>query len=86
MDGIPVQIVEILKENGTNKSKYKLKSEALSQILSLIHDKKVAIISIVGKSRQGKSFLMNYLIRYLSDSTNVNYILNSDEPLLGIYS
>jgi ABC-type phosphate/phosphonate transport system ATPase subunit len=83
MDGIPVQIVEIQKDEGTRKSKYKLNSEALSEILSQISDKKVAVISIVGKSRRGKSFLLSYLIKYLSDSTNVNWIVNNEEPLRG---
>jgi ABC-type phosphate/phosphonate transport system ATPase subunit len=86
MDGIPVQIVEILKEEGSKKSNYKLNSEALSKILSQVNDKKVAVISIVGKSRRGKSFLLSYLIKYLSDSTNVNWVPNTDEPLLGIKS
>jgi atlastin len=86
MDGVPVQIVQIIKEEEKfETSNYKLNSEALSEILSQIHDRKVAIISIFGISKRGKSFLLNYLIKYLSDSTNVNWILNSDEPLLGIY-
>ncbi len=85
MDGIPVQILEIQKDVETEKSNYKLNSEALSQILSQINDKKVAVISIVGKSRRGKSFLLSYLIKYFSDSTNVNWIVNNDETLTGIY-
>jgi ABC-type phosphate/phosphonate transport system ATPase subunit len=86
MDGVPVQIVQIIKEEGNKNSNYKLNSEALSEILSQVNDKKVAVISIVGKSRRGKSFLLSYLIKYLSDSTNVNWIPNTDEPLSGINS
>jgi ABC-type phosphate/phosphonate transport system ATPase subunit len=86
MDGVPVQIVQIIKEEGNKNSNYKLNSEALSEILSQVNDKKVAVISIVGKSRRGKSFLLSYLIKYLSDSTNANWIPNIDEPLLGINS
>jgi len=84
MNGIPVQIVEILKDEKNKKSYYDLKLDALSKILSEFGDKKVAVISIVGKSRRGKSFLLNYLIKYLSDSSNVNWILNSDEHFKGI--
>ncbi len=85
MDGVPVQIVQIIKEEGNKNSNYKLNSEALSEILSQVNDKKVAVISIVGKSRRGKSFLLSYLIKYFSDSTNVNWIVNNDETLTGIY-
>jgi ABC-type phosphate/phosphonate transport system ATPase subunit len=83
MDGIAVQIVEIQKDEETKKSNYKLNSGALSGILSKISDKKVAIISIVGKSRRGKSFLLSYLLKFLSYLT-VDWIEKCGNSLTGI--
>ena len=38
----------------------------LSPDLKDVHDKKVVVISVTGAFRTGKSFLLNYLIRYLT--------------------
>jgi ABC-type phosphate/phosphonate transport system ATPase subunit len=85
MDGKPVQIIAIDKKNGTQKSQYKFQLDSLFEILSPINDKEIAIISIAGQSRKGKSFLLSYLLRYLSDYTNVNWIGDENEPLKGIH-
>jgi atlastin len=84
MEGEAIQILKIEKNVENSKSNYKLDSKALSAILSDISDKKVAIISIVGKSRRGKSFLINYLIKYLSNASRANWFVKRDEPLIGM--
>jgi ABC-type phosphate/phosphonate transport system ATPase subunit len=82
MDGKPVQIISIDKSSG--KSKYKFHSDEFFVISNQINDEEIAIISIAGQSRKGKSFLLSYLLRYLSDYTNVNWIGDENEPLKGI--
>ena len=62
----PIEVVSILKESG-KVTKYILNYKALEELLRPINDKPVAIIPIVGASRQGKSFILNYMIRFLSD-------------------
>ena len=79
----PTELVSILKESG-KVTKYLLNYEALKEVLRPINDIPVAIIPIVGASRQGKSFILNYMIRYLSDPNNDHWIGDISEPLKGI--
>lgn len=50
-----------------------------------IKDLPVAIVSINGDSRTGKSFLLNFFLRYLQRYDQENWIGSEDEPLTGIY-
>lgn len=61
-DGAPIQIV-ITNEDHT----FSLDEEALSSVLlrsDVIH-KKVVIVSVAGAFRKGKSFLLDFMLRYL---------------------
>ncbi|GAU98315.1 hypothetical protein RvY_09478 [Ramazzottius varieornatus] len=61
-DGAPIQIV-ITNEDHT----FSLDEEALSSVLlrsDVVH-KKVVIVSVAGAFRKGKSFLLDFMLRYL---------------------
>ena len=63
LKGQPVQVVV-----ATEKHEFELDEEALSAILLRddVKDKKVAIVSVAGSFRKGKSFLLDFFLRYLS--------------------
>jgi len=81
MDINATQIISINKQ-----SKYVLNLDGLNQLFDPIKDKEVVLISIAGPSRQGKSFLLSYMIRYLTNPLDVNWIGESDDPLKGEFS
>lgn len=60
----PIQIIEYLGE----EKQFRFNQAALDKILRHpdISNKKVSVISVAGQSQMGKSFLMNFLVRYLS--------------------
>lgn len=60
--GKPIQIVKV-NEN----REFELDIDALSSILlrDSIRDKPVVVVSIAGDFRKGKSFLLNFFLRYL---------------------
>lgn len=62
MEGKPVQIV-VAKEDHT----FELDEEALANIVCQEHvkDKHIAVISVAGAFRKGKSFLLDFFLRYL---------------------
>jgi len=64
MKGQPVQIVEISDEDHS----FKLNEEALIKILSneKVKDLPVCVVSVAGAFRRGKSFLLDFFLRYLS--------------------
>jgi len=69
-----IQVIKPLTitEDDEEKTKYELQVEALE---SLLRDKEVAdlpvsVISVTGAFRTGKSFLLNYLLRYLTAIEN----------------
>jgi len=64
MKGQPVQIVEISDEDHS----FKLNEEALVKILSneKVKDLPVCVVSVAGAFRRGKSFLLDFFLRYLS--------------------
>lgn len=84
-DGEPVNIIEIHKIPGqTKKAKYYLKVEALMKLLEPIKSMEVVVIAVVGQSRRGKSFLLNYMSRFLADYKNINgWIGDGSKPLEG---
>ena len=74
--GHPVQIVTVDPET----REFVLDEEALSAILlsDACKDRPVSVVSIAGDFRKGKSFLLNFLLRYLS---NKGYECDSDSWL-----
>ncbi|PAV68669.1 hypothetical protein WR25_18742 [Diploscapter pachys] len=62
--GYAAPIVELY---GGSKNNYKLSQKELEKTLGRadIADKKIALISIAGAFRKGKSFLLNFLVTYL---------------------
>ncbi|KAI1286189.1 Atlastin-1 [Halotydeus destructor] len=83
--GHPVQIVSY----DENSKKYRLDSDALDAILlgPQCKDKSICLVSIVGATRKGKSFLMNYLVRYLHlcKQGEPHLLGNPDDPLKGFH-
>ncbi|XP_029139644.1 RING finger protein 112 [Protobothrops mucrosquamatus] len=80
--GKPVQLVG-LDENGD----LYLDAEALSTCLEQeeVKDTPVCLISIIGEQRQGKSFLLNFLLRRFKNLavTDDSWMGQEDEPLTG---
>ena len=72
-EGHPVQVVTV----DSKSRKFVLDERALSSILlsSDCKDRAVSVVSIAGGFRTGKSFLLNFLLRYL---TNKGYEENQD--------
>ena len=59
----PVQIVTVCKEDHS----FALDTEALGRILLApeIRDKHVVVLSVAGAFRKGKSFLLDFMLRYM---------------------
>ena len=70
MKGEPIQIVV-----ATDEHTFELDEACLEEILLRpgVSDKKVAIVSVAGAFRKGKSFLLDFFLRYLS--ANVSSLL-----------
>ncbi|CAJ0916520.1 unnamed protein product, partial [Mesorhabditis belari] len=86
---VPVIVLEEEKKSSlfSNKIKtsYKLNAAGLTKILGQkdFIDKKVAVISIAGAFRKGKSFLLNFFVNYLEFLSNGGRgeWLNEETPL-----
>ncbi|RDD47484.1 Atlastin-1 [Trichoplax sp. H2] len=81
--GKPVQIVISESEHS-----FRLNETALENILlqSDIQNKKVVVISVAGAYRKGKSFLLDFFLRYLernNDKTTDDWLGKDDEVLTG---
>lgn len=61
--GKPVQIVTVCKEDHS----FSLDVEALSQVLLApeVRNKHVVVVSVAGAFRKGKSFLLDFMLRYM---------------------
>lgn len=59
----PVQIVRVCKENHS----FTLDTDALARVLLApeVRDKNVVVLSVAGAFRKGKSFLLDFMIRYM---------------------
>ncbi|KAM9377610.1 atlastin-3-like isoform 3-T3 [Pholidichthys leucotaenia] len=77
----PVQIVSVSKDDHS----FELDVEALSRILLApeVRDKHVVVLSVAGAFRKGKSFLLDFMIRYLYRRGDENWLGKDDEPLTG---
>ncbi|XP_070576515.1 atlastin-2-like [Ptychodera flava] len=81
--GQPVQIVDANADDHT----FELNEEALEQILlqDNIRDKKVVVVSVAGAFRKGKSFLLDFFLRYLhrNGQNDQDWLGTDEEALLG---
>ncbi|XP_077531300.1 atlastin-2-like isoform X3 [Haemaphysalis longicornis] len=78
--GRPLQILRP-KDDGT----FEMDKEALRGILLSPHvrDKPVAIVSVAGAFRKGKSFLLGFFLRYMRSADKDNWLGDVDAPLSG---
>ncbi|XP_064411913.1 atlastin-2 isoform X1 [Latimeria chalumnae] len=76
----PVQIVVAHEDNHN----FELDEEALEQILLQEHirDLNVVVVSVAGAFRKGKSFLLDFMLRYMY-SKSLSWLGRTDEPLTG---
>jgi len=87
MKGQPLQIIEISDEDHS----FKLNEEALNKILSndKVKDLPVCVVSVAGAFRRGKSFLLDFFLRYLSREGDDNWMGDDSEdntkPLEGFH-
>jgi len=81
----PVQIVKIDDQSETHN--FILDEEALNEILNKdkIRDKPVCIISVAGAFRKGKSFLLNFMLRYLESQGTEQWLGEEDRDLSGFH-
>uniref|UniRef100_A0A670YU67 GB1/RHD3-type G domain-containing protein n=1 Tax=Pseudonaja textilis TaxID=8673 RepID=A0A670YU67_PSETE len=80
----PVQIVLVHKEQHS----FELDEKALSQVLlqDAIRDLDVVVVSVAGAFRKGKSFLLDFLLRYLytqKEDSKIDWLGVEDQPLTG---
>ncbi|KAM8848328.1 atlastin-3 [Synchiropus picturatus] len=77
----PVQIVTVCKEEHS----FALDTEALAQVLLApeVRDKHVVVLSVAGAFRKGKSFLLDFMLRYMYRKDDDNWLGEDDEPLTG---
>ncbi|KAH7939851.1 hypothetical protein HPB52_018152 [Rhipicephalus sanguineus] len=78
--GKQVQIVSVGPDHTLQLNKKELERILLAPN---VKDKPVALVSIMGAFRQGKSFLMNFLMRYLRSHDKTNWMGDEDTPLEG---
>jgi len=83
--GRAVQIVKIDDESETHK--FFLDEEALNDILNKdnIRDKPICIISVAGAFRKGKSFLLNFMLRYLKSGGSEDWLGPDGSDLEGFH-
>ena len=68
LKGKPVQVVV-----ATDGHSFDLDEEALTEILldERVRDKNVVVVSVAGAFRKGKSFLLDFFLRYLNAQVNL---------------
>ncbi|KAJ3613462.1 hypothetical protein NHX12_019711 [Muraenolepis orangiensis] len=76
----PVQVL-VVKDDHT----FELDEAALSRILLAedVRDRDVVAVSVAGAFRKGKSFLMDFMLRYMYNHAAVDWLGEADEPLTG---
>ncbi|XP_066234573.1 atlastin-2 isoform X2 [Saccopteryx leptura] len=77
----PVQIV-LAHEDDHN---FELDEEALEQILLQEHirDLNIVVVSVAGAFRKGKSFLLDFMLRYMYNKDSQSWVGGNNEPLTG---
>ncbi|KAK7139834.1 hypothetical protein R3I94_012467 [Phoxinus phoxinus] len=77
----PIQIV-IANEDD---HKFELDAVALEKILMQEHikDLNVVVVSVAGAFRKGKSFLLDFMLRYMHNQSSESWMGGDDEPLTG---
>ncbi|XP_040905614.1 atlastin-2 isoform X1 [Toxotes jaculatrix] len=77
----PVQIVLANEDEHS----FELDAAALEKILLQDHvkDLNVVVVSVAGAFRKGKSFLLDFMLRYMRNQQNEPWIGGDDEPLTG---
>lgn len=67
--------VQILTYDNASK-KFMLVSEELEQLLEAnnVRDHNIAVISIAGAFRKGKSFMLSFFLRYLNETVRFSII------------
>ena len=82
-EGRPIQIVAVDPET----REFVLEEDALASILlsEKCKDRPVSVVSIAGDFRKGKSFLLNFLLRYMSSKgyKSSTWLQDRDLPLKG---
>jgi len=82
----PVQVVKI--DDESEEHNFILDEEALNEILNKdnVKDKPICIISVAGAFRKGKSFLLNFMLRYLENCGSEKWLdTESEQDLLGFH-
>ncbi|KAL7677747.1 hypothetical protein ACOME3_003984 [Neoechinorhynchus agilis] len=79
--GHPVQIVDVSPEH-----KFQLNEQALRSVLfqPKCRSRRVAVLSVAGAFRRGKSFLLDFFLRYLRRKSD-DWLGDPDEPLTGFH-
>uniref|UniRef100_A0A7N5ZYH4 GB1/RHD3-type G domain-containing protein n=1 Tax=Anabas testudineus TaxID=64144 RepID=A0A7N5ZYH4_ANATE len=77
----PVQIITVSKDDHS----FELDTKALEQVLLAenVRDKHVVVLSVAGAFRKGKSFLLDFMLRYMYRKDDENWLGQDDEPLTG---
>ncbi|ESO86215.1 hypothetical protein LOTGIDRAFT_167448 [Lottia gigantea] len=80
LKGHPIQIV-VANDDHT----FELNEEALEEVLLQPHirNKKVVVVSVAGAFRKGKSFLLDFFLRYLSADCSPDWMGDENSPLEG---
>ncbi|CDQ89031.1 unnamed protein product [Oncorhynchus mykiss] len=76
----PIQVL-VVKDDHT----FELDEAALSRILLAeeVHNREVVAISVAGAFRKGKSFLMDFMLRYMYSQASEEWLGEAEEPLTG---
>ena len=80
--------LQVVTTNGTDKeNSIELDEGALSRILlnPAVRNKKVVVVSVVGTFRKGKSFLLDFFLRYMYSKDKSIWLGDPNEPLTGFH-
>lgn len=87
LSGEPLQIIRATTKEEEEKTLhvFELDEEKLEKVLldPRIQEKKVVVVSVAGAFRKGKSFLLDFFLRYLSAEGQPDWLGDDDSPLEG---
>uniref|UniRef100_A0A8C7H6L3 Atlastin GTPase 2 n=1 Tax=Oncorhynchus kisutch TaxID=8019 RepID=A0A8C7H6L3_ONCKI len=77
----PIQIVLAHEDD----HKFELDTEALEKLLLQedVRDLNVVVVSVAGAFRKGKSFLLDFMLRYMLNQQSDSWVGDDDDPLTG---